>query len=1015
MFSSHKTTNRFFALLVFIISLALYLSTMAPTTSFWDAGEFIAVAHGLQVNHPPGAPLYTLLGRIFSMFMPLDLVAESVNFISVLSSSLTVMLLYLIIVRLVQEFKGDAELLGRIDKIAMYGGAVIGALAFSVTDTFWFNAVEAEVYALSMFFTSMVVWLALKWAENADEKYNERWLILIAYLFGLAIGVHLLNLLTLFFVALIIYFKKYEFSIKSLLITAGISIVAFLAIYPFTIFTLPDIALNVKQATYGLIGPITFFIIIVAILGWAIWFTHHRGKRLANIVLICYAMILIGFSSYALIPIRSLTDPPIDENDPETVESFISYLKREQYGSTPLLTGYTYDDESGRIDRSEEVFFPRRYSWRGSHLQQYANYSSDWDYFLEYQLDHMYIRYFSWNFIGRESDIQGAGWQAGFTESEFEDNPAHNSYFYLPFLLGLFGLLFHFQRDWKRALAVLTLFIMTGAAIIVFLNQTPLQPRERDYAYVGSFFAFSIWIGLGATGIVTLIKEHLTKNKFISLAAAGILFAAVPLLMGLQNYNDSDRSTNYVPADYAYNLLMSVDPNAILFTNGDNDTFPLWYLQEVKGVRTDVRIVCLSLLNTEWYIKQLRDQWSHEAPPVPISLSNAEIEKLTSGVIWNEPGTITVAVKDTLLKRAFSNADVYLDALDVTGHPEVSVYDPDVDFGIPVDSLDDNLSWYYKGRAAGVAPNGQTRYYSRVQDKVVINIIKTNNWLRPVYFATTVSRQSQLSLQHYLRMEGQALRLVPQYHEDISMFGWIDPEIMASKYRKFRFRRWNDPGTYLNANIRRMLGNYRLGITELAGAYLRKEMPDSAAKWLAWGEEHIPFRDFVDNTRLIMYYALQYAKAAGLADTTLNRTGIEKDTTAFTASDIMANAIRLAERGGENAFENLRQVMNRISSVRAKIKNLQSEIEQARMNANLERGKQLTQQIKDLIAKLRNNFSDISQARSQLIMLQHIYYLAGKEQKAENVAAKFKQITGGRYPFPQTREENKKLFEKFGL
>src|SRR5699024_6301500 len=306
-------------LFVFLTALILYVLTMAPTTSFWDAGEFIAVAHGLQVNHPPGAPLYTLLGRLFSMFMPLSYVASSINFISALCSALTVMLLYLIIVRLVREFKGHPDSFKQIDKIGMYGGAIIGALTFAVTDTFWFNAVEAEVYAISMFFTAMVVWLVLKWSEKPDAPYNERWLILISYLFGLAIGVHLLNLLALFFVALIFYFKKSSFNIKSLLITAALAVVSFLAIYPFTIFKLPGFFGSINEASYGLIGPLAFAIIVIGILVGAIYYTHQKNYRLANIVLICYTMILIGFSSYALIFIRSIADPPIDENDPETV------------------------------------------------------------------------------------------------------------------------------------------------------------------------------------------------------------------------------------------------------------------------------------------------------------------------------------------------------------------------------------------------------------------------------------------------------------------------------------------------------------------------------------------------------------------------------------------------------------------------------------------------------------------------------------------------------------------------
>ncbi|MFW6157339.1 MAG: DUF2723 domain-containing protein, partial [Balneolaceae bacterium] len=611
MFSSHRSTNKVFALFTFFASLILYILTIAPTASFWDPGEFIAVAHGLQVNHPPGAPFHSLLGRVFSMFMPADSVALSINFMSALASALSVMFLYLIIVLLVQEWKGHADEMDLMDKIGMYGGALIGSLTFAATDTFWFSAVEAEVYALSMFFTAIVVWMALKWAENHEKPYSERWLILIAYMFGLAIGVHLLNLLALFFVALIIYFKKQEFSIKSFALMGGISVVAFFLIYPFTIQMIPQMMEGVDTQTYGLIGPFTFLILVAAALAGGIYYTQTRKYRLANIVLIAYAMILIGYTSYSVIFIRSMADPPIDENDPETIERFISYLEREQYGQTPLLSGNNYDNDLQNINREEEVLFPRRYSTQGAHMQEYANYSSDWQYFIDYQLNHMYVRYFAWNFIGRDSDIQDTGWQSGFTDSRHEDNPAHNSYFYLPFLLGLLGMVFHFQKDWRRALSILALFLLTGVAIIIYLNQTPMQPRERDYAYVGSFFAFAIWVGLGGTAFVELIKENFRENTSAAYAAIGVLLAAVPAWMLYQNYDDHDRSNRYVAPDYAHNLLNSAAPNAILFTNGDNDTFPLWYLQEVEGVRTDVRVVNLSLLNTDWYIKQMRDQWSH--------------------------------------------------------------------------------------------------------------------------------------------------------------------------------------------------------------------------------------------------------------------------------------------------------------------------------------------------------------------------------------------------------------------
>lgn len=993
MFSDHKSTNRTLALFTFFATLILYCLTMAPTASFWDSGEFIAVAHGLQVNHPPGAPFYSLLGRIFSMFMPASYVAVSINFISALSSALTVMLLYLIIVRLVKEFRGSADAMSDIDKIGMYGGALIGAFAFSVTDTFWFNAAEAEVYAPSMFFTAIVVWLALKWSEYHDQPNNERWLVLIAYMFGLALGVHLLNLLALFFVALIIYFKKKDFALASISITGVIAVVSFLVIYPFTVQMLPGIMENIGRASYGLIGPVTFIFLVIAILAGGIYYTHKKNMRLANIVMLSYAMIMIGYSSYALIFIRSIADPPIDENDPETTEAFISYLKREQYGQTPLLTGYTFDNSIGGINQQEEVFFPRRYSGSGAHLQRYSNYSSDWEFFIDYQVNHMYIRYFNWNFIGRESDIQDTGWQAGFSESEYENNPAHNSYFYLPFLLGLFGLIFHFQRDWKRALSVLALFLMTGLAIIVFLNQTPMQPRERDYAYVGSFFCFAIWIGMGGVGLVELVKEYLNSNKAAAYGLLGLVFVGVPGLMGYQNFDDHDRSNRYVAPDYAYNLLNSAAPNALIFTNGDNDTFPLWYLQEVEGVRTDVRIVCLSLLNTDWYIKQLRDQWSHESAPLPISLTDEEIEEMTASYSLHQPDTLTIPVNKDLLRSAFSGDNSYKETIGVKPDTSLELFREGVDFGIPVDSLDNEVSWFVQGRPAGTDGQGNQRYYTQVQDEVILDILRTNKWLRPVYFANTVSTTSQLNLQPYFRFEGKAFRVVPQRHEATS-FGWINPEIHAERLRKFRFREWNNPGTYFDENIRRMLGNYRYSITELAHKYREIGKPDSARKWLQWGEEKIPF-NFADGSSAVnslVLYAYSYAQV-----------------------DDSANATRLANTGKEKLMEDLKHNIDQYDRVQSKIMNLQEEIRQARMNADMAGQQKLRNRMQQVISQRDNVARDINFAISHLTILQRIYFMTGEADTATTLAEEVNSITSSRIGLPATKEENRAQFEEFGL
>ncbi|MGM0589229.1 MAG: protein O-mannosyl-transferase family [Bacteroidota bacterium] len=994
MFTDHKSRNRLFAGFVFLAALILYTITLAPTASFWDAGEFIAVANGLQVTHPPGAPFYLLIGRFFSMFMPPLYVALSVNFVSALASALTVMFLYLIIVRLVREWKGHPDEYPKIDLVGMYGGAIIGALTFAVTDSFWFSAVESEVYALSMFFTSIVAWLAFKWSEHADDPGNERWLILIAYMFGLATGVHLLNLLVLFFVALIIYFRTRKVQLLSLVITGVIAIVSFFAIYPFTIITLPDLMDDITHATYGLVGPVIYIAIIGLTLAAGIYYTHTRNKRTANMVLIMYAMILIGYSSYALVFIRSMADPPIDENDPETVDDFVKYLKREQYGQTPLLSGYTYNNEKETIDRSSEKLFPRRHSGNERHLQKYAQYESDWDFFWNYQINHMYFRYFNWNFIGRDADIQDAGWNAGFRESDHEDNPAHNNYYFLPFLLGLFGLIFHFQRDWKRALSVFVLFFMTGLAIVIYLNQTPFQPRERDYAYVGSFFAFSIWIGLGATGIIELIKDYLNRNLIASYASLGVLFLAIPVLMLSENFHDHDRSERYVAPDYAFNLLNSCAPNAILFTNGDNDTFPLWYLQEVEGVRTDVRIVCLSLLNTDWYIKQLKNQWSHESAPLPISLTDDEIENLEDKFRFRNPDdfwtpkTVTVPVNKATLKNALASKQNYLEAI---GAADTSLAIPyeGVDYAMPVDSMDNQISYRVEGTFLGQDRDGSKLYYTRIQDDLIMDLIKTNQWVRPIYFATTVSRSSQLNLQPYFRLEGQAFRLVPKEHpgED---FGWIDTDIYTKRLRTFRYRELDNPDAYFDENIRRMIDSYRFGFTQLSDRFKELGQPDSALKYLTWGQEKVPFTTVQGDLNSQVTYAYRYA-----------------DLEAYD------QAVELAELAKQEMLKELVAKMDDYDRLQDELVAMDDRIQDARKNADMTAGRQIQADMQSLLSRRENMMRDISYNSSRLMVIQRIYFMAGNTEQAKALADTANSLTHNRIGFPTTREENKKQVDQF--
>lgn len=993
MFSDHKTTNKYLALFTFLVSLIIYTLTLAPTASFWDAGEFIAVAHGLQVNHPPGAPLYSLIGRLASMFMPAEYVAVSINFVSALSSALTIMLLYLIVVRLIREFRGHPDQMSAIDKIGMYGGAVVGALTFSVTDTFWFNAVEAEVYAMSMFFTAIVVWLALKWSENHEKPYNERWLVLIAYMFGLAIGVHLLNLLAIFFVALIVYFKKKDFTLISFSIMGAIAVFSFLAVYPFTIQVLPDWSGKIGDATYGLIGPMLFVLIILSSLAGGIYYTHKNKYRLANIALISYAMIVIGYSSYSVIMIRSIADPPIDENDPETVEDFVKYLKREQYGDTPIFRGRNFDNATGQIDPNADALFPRRHSQDPRDLAFYARYDSDWSYFWEYQINHMYIRYFNWNFIGREADIQDTGWRSGFEEEKYPNNKASNAFFFIPFLLGLFGMIYHFSSDWRRASAILTLFVVTGLAIIVFLNQDPYQPRERDYAYVGSFFAFAIWVGMGVTGIIDLLKHYTKDNKMVGYGVIALCLAGSPILMGSQNWDDHDRSARYVAPDYAKNLLNSLAPNAIVFTNGDNDTFPLWYAQEVEGVRTDVRIVCLSLLNTDWYIKQLKNQWSHESAPLPIDLTDEEVDVITSRIDRWQPKTINIPVDKEMLAQAFSGDFEYKEAIGVKPDTSLPILQTGTDFEMSVDSLDDAMTWRVNGRLYGQDAQGNGVYYMQVQDLMILEILQSNDWLRPVYFANTVSTPSMLGMEDYFRTEGKAYRIIPKKTESRYM-GYIDPEIHTRRLRDFSFKEWNNPDVYFDENIRRMIGNYRYTFLQLAETFKSLDQPDSAAYYLNMAEEKLPFRPDEQNFNLQALFATNYI--------TLGK---------------MDDAGRLALKIKENIETEFTNNFEDFMSAQLRAEELSEEFDAARRSGDINKQRKLRPQINALAQRAQSLGEEVMQVRQYLAITQFALYKSGNIAEAEEMVATINEMLQGT-PFPLLpldEQESTQEITRYGL
>ncbi|MGB3544229.1 DUF2723 domain-containing protein [Rubrivirga sp.] len=869
-----KLFDRLVSAAVFLYALVLYWATMAETTPFWDSGEFIAISNGLQVSHPPGAPFYMLVGRLFSMIAPVfgglspEPVAYAVNLVSVVCSALTILLTHLVIRRLVRVWAGHPATWTTAQRIGANAGGAIGALAFAATDSFWFNAVEAEVYAMSMLFTALVVWLALVWrdATRAEEAelasrgehpfglHADRYLVAIAYLFGLAIGVHLLNVLTLFFIALIVFFQKVDRDdwtnaqrFKGLAITAVVSVLAFLMIYPGVVQTLPTLA--------GASGAPTFFLLaVVATLVAAVWWTQKNKRPVLNLAALIVTMVITGYSSYGLIFIRSAADPPIDENDPENAEAIVSYLKREQYGSTPLLTGNTFDDRTGRVD--EQTSFPRRHSSVPAHTQVYAQYDSDWDYFVNYQLGHMYGRYFMWQFVGRASDIQDAGWISGLGQrgdppgTTPSEQSTRNMYFGLPLLLGLLGLAFHIQKDWRRALGVGVLFLVTGVGIILYLNQTPFQPRERDYAYVASFFAFALWIGIGATGLVELVTDALREKgeslrRVAGLAVAAALFLAVPGWMAVENYDDHDRSGRHIATDFAQNLLESTAPNAILLTNGDNDTFPLWYMQEVMGVRRDVRVVNLSLLNTPWYIRQLRDQWSRESAPIPMSVTDADIAGISGPIDQRATGNLAPRLIEPTEVGLPVDASAFIDET-VAGQIDPS-------------SIPSQMTWTLNGQPLG---DGRSVLYTA--DLAVLDILRSiaeDGWKRPIYFAGTVSQQSELGLQDYFQNEGLARRVVPLPRGGGDPDGAVVPAVALARLNNFQFRGLNDPDVYLDQNARNMADGYRIRLGSIATRLAEQGETEAAETILERLASDVPFETVAPSFGSLLTLADAYTRS----------------------------------------------------------------------------------------------------------------------------------------------------------
>ena len=690
--------NNYIGWAIFILASLVYILTSEPTASFWDCGEYIATAVKLQVGHPPGAPTFQLIGRFFSLFAsdPTH-VARMVNTMSALCSGLTILFLFWSLTMLIKKVVcPDNSDMNITKTITIIGSSLVGALAYTFSDTFWFSAVEGEVYAMSSFFTALVFWAMLKWEAVAFEKKSFKWLIFIAYMVGLSIGVHLLNLLTIPAMVFIYYFKTHKSTPKgifySLLISLFLLAGVLFGIIPWVV-NLAGIIEIFFVNSLGLpfnTGTIFYFALLIGGLVVGIYYTQKKVKVVLNTILLSFAFILIGYSTFLILVIRSNANTPIDENNPEDAVALLSYLNREQYGDTPLFHGqyynapvvdmkdgspfYVRDKKAGKYvvsdtrkysipvyDPKYTTVFPRMWS---SQQDQHAENYKEWagikgdndntrvpsfgenlTFFRTYQLGYMYFRYFMWNFAGRQNDVQGFGgqlngnwisgikfideWRLGPQDNKPESmkSKGDNKLFFLPLLLGLVGVFYHIKKDKKNAFVVGLLFLMTGLAISIFLNMYAFQPRERDYAFAASFYAFAIWIGFGVAGLIEWVSKKM-PGKVAAIAVSLICLLLVPGIMAKEEWNDHDRSDRYTVLATASNYLNSCAPNSILFTNGDNDTFPLWYAQEVEGIRTDVRVCNLSLLNTDWYVDQMKRK-AYNSDPLPISMTKDQYKQGT--------------------------------------------------------------------------------------------------------------------------------------------------------------------------------------------------------------------------------------------------------------------------------------------------------------------------------------------------------------------------------------------------
>jgi len=853
---------------VFGIALIVYVLTLEPTLSLWDCGEFLTSAYKLEINHSPGAPLFMLLGRVFSLFSfgnPAH-AAYAVNLVSAVSSAATILFLFWTLVWLISKMEQKQ---GKAFPVPLkFGAAAIGALSFAFTDSFWFSAVEAEVYALSSLFSAAILWAATRWEREADSDYSSRWIVLIFFLIGLSIGVHLLNLLVIPSVGLIIYFRKYTYSLKGLAATVVISGFGILALLQVFIPGLLDLSKHLELFFVNQLhlpihtGLVTYFVLLIGAISGGLIYSHRKQLPHLNLALLCLTFLLIGYTSYVATIVRATAGVPVNQGDPDTTFSLLNYLNREQYGTRPILyganfgsvvTGYkdrdTWIAQNGRYiksklnadityDEKTIGFFPRMHSKEQEHMEAYKKWTDfkgmkvavhdeegnatnttiptlqeNVSFFLKYQLGYMYLRYFLWNFVGRQSDVQGTGgltngnWQSGFPfidkymagpqdnlPTSVKENRGRNFYYFLPLIIGLLGLIFQFRHDRQNFLSTGLLFFLMSFALVVYLNEVPDTPRERDYVYVGSFYVFCIWIGFGILSIFSGLQRLMNEKKAL-IITLGLCLAASPVLLLSQNFDDHDRSGRYSARDLARNYLESCEKDAILFTHADNDTYPLWYCQEVEGIRRDVRVVVMPYLQAEWYIGQLQ----RKVPQDEALKMTIPLEKYQSGqldYVYVVPKIDTEQPLSDVL--GFIASDSSLTKLSVGEREPISY--------IPVDKM----RMEFPGKEAihiEMKQRGLTK-----GDLAFWDIITSNQGKRPVCFTSWTDPQ-EYGLTNNLIFDGLVFRLTDQKTDSNSVMdmGMIDSESLYTKLmKKCNWDNLANPSVNFDWHHRRMFASMQI-------------------------------------------------------------------------------------------------------------------------------------------------------------------------------------------------------------